>query len=179
MFSGIFPSRFRQALRPSVFVRRKNFAKVRRKFVTSKFFFNFFLQSVFVARSHSAAAACGRRAFAARRPEARLLPESECKGMHFLFTHQIFLQLFSEKFRQNILKNPQNPRQPTATHPITPHQKKFTPQRDFHTPPCTTTPKNQRIDAQPPLNPHSTPSNKQNIWSYLIFPSVGAMKYNL
>lgn len=42
MFSGIFPSRFRQALRPSVFVRRKNFAKVRRKFVTSKFFFSFF-----------------------------------------------------------------------------------------------------------------------------------------
>ena len=165
MFSGISRPRFRQTLRPSVFVRRKNFAKVRRKFVTSKFFFNFFCSlfsspAVSPPQQHSAAAPSP--------PAGRKLacfPKASAKVCTFYLPTKYFYNFFSEKFRQNILKNPQNPRQPTATHPITSHQKKFTLQHDFHTPQCTTNPKHQRIHAPPPLNPHSTHSYKQQICS--------------
>ncbi|MDE6756188.1 MAG: hypothetical protein K2J66_03490, partial [Muribaculaceae bacterium] len=58
----------------------------------------------------------------------------ECKGMHFLFTHQIFLQLFSGKFQQNIPETPQTHR--NTLHPIqlhnpqksSPHNAIFSPQ---------------------------------------------------
>ena len=124
---GDFPAPLPVTRRPPVFVRRKNFAKVRRKSVTSKFFFNFFLRRFRFGVSVSAGVAtrvsCSATSLAplpARLPslEARLLPESECKGIHFFLHHQIFLKLF---FEENLTSGRQNRRihlSPTRLHLI-------------------------------------------------------------
>ncbi len=152
MFSGIFPSRFRQILRPSVFVRRKNFAKVRRKFVTSKFFFSFFCSlfsspAVTPPQQHSAAAPSP--------PAGRKLacfPKASAKVCTFYLPTKYFYNFFRKNFAKTsskTLKIHANRLQHTRLH----HIKKSSPHNAIFTPPNA--PPTRNISASTPHR-HST-----------------------